>query len=335
MTINQEEFFQNLDPDNITPEQAAQMIEFGIEGDTGKLPEQESEAPAAPAESESNVSDQKASENDTSTSANADISSTAEGEGANPALMARDGVHTIPYEKLVEAREGEQHWRAEAEAAKAELERLQAQASNNADDDLSTHEQNAAIAQDAIDDGADPDLFGDFSEEDLAKGVMKLVDMKLAEMQQMQTQQKSQAAASNAHLQAIYSAHPDADSIAESKELADWIDAQPSHVKLGIQTVMEKGNAQEVIGVFDSFKQATGTTRPAAAPASDDVRAKAKQAADAATSEPPVSLSDIPGGKAGGQTLVEQAANMEAADLVERMQTMTPDQINDLLNRML
>ncbi|MDA0423763.1 hypothetical protein, partial [Stutzerimonas frequens] len=282
MTINQDEFFQNLDADNITPEQAAQMIEFGLEGDTG-TPETESETPAAPTDAGDDVSDQGAGESEVNNEADsdegagdeADADSKAESEGADPVLMAKDGVHTIPYEKLVEAREGEQHWKAEAEAAKAELERLQAQANNSADDDLSTHEQNAAIAQDAIDEGVDPDLFGDFSEEDLAKGVMKLVDMKLAEIQQQQARQQSQATASNAHYQAIYDAHPDADSVVESKELAEWIDSQPSHIKLGIQTVMEKGSAQDVIGVFDSFKQATGKTQDAA----DSVREKAKQAA--------------------------------------------------------
>lgn len=332
MTINKDEFFQNLDAENITPEQAAQMIEFGLEGDTdvpASTPETESDAPDALADADGNPSEQvQEHQADKDTQPNEGAATDAE-----PVLMAKDGRHTIPYQQLVDAREGEQRWKAEAEAAKATLEQLQAKASADAGEDLSTHEQNAAIAQEAVDSGIDPDLFGDFSEEDLAKGVMKLVEQKLAEIQLQQTQQQTQESATDAHFKMIYDAHPDADSIIESQELAQWIDSQPSHTKLGIQTVLQRGNAQDVIGVFNDFKKSTGETQPE--PSQDDVKAKARQVASSVTSEPPVSLSAIPGAKPEGTSLAEQMANMEGIDLVQRMADMTPDQINDLLNRTL
>lgn len=339
--MNRDEFFQNLDPENITPEQAAQMLE--LEGDTGTVPEMGSAAPDVPAVAESGDAGGQGNPdgsagNDPKTGSNEGGGTDAggdadEGNAETPVVLAKDGVHTIPYDKLVEAREAEKHWKAEAEAAKAELERLQAQAQQDSGDDeqLTTHEKNEAIAQDAIENGIDPDLFGDWSEEDLAKGVMKLVEMKLQEERQRMTQQQSQEQANRAHYQAIYDAHPDADSIIESKELAEWIEAQPSHVKIGVQNVLNSGSAQQVIEVFDAFKAATGKTQAG----SDDVKAKARQAASSVAGQPPVSLSDIPGGKASGASLDEQMANMEGVDLLDRMQDMTPEQIETVLNRLI
>lgn len=346
--MNRDEFFQNLDPENITPEQAAQMLE--LEGDTGNAPETGSDAPSAPAVAEGGDSGaqdnagQGSNEGGDGNANNPDASGgtggdkdaggdAGNGDAETPVLLAKDGVHTIPYDKLVEAREAEKRWKAEAEAAKAELERLQSQAQEESDsnEELSTHERNEAIAQDAIDNGIDPDLFGDWSEEDLAKGVMKLVELKLQEERQRMTQQQSQEEASRAHYQAIYDAHPDADSIIESKELAEWIESQPSHVKIGVQNVLQSGSAQQVIEVFNDFKAATGKTQAG----SDDVKAKARQAASAVTSEPPASLSDIPGGKAAGASLEEQLANLDGTDLLDRMQDMTPDQIDSVLNRLI
>lgn len=321
MTINQDEFFQNLDAENITPEQAAQMLEFGLEGDTGSVPELESETPEAPTEQVDAV-DQEASE----------IEEAAGQAEPDPVLLAKDGKHTIPYEKLVEAREGERHWKAQAEAAAAELERLREQAQTRADagEAPTATDQNAAIAQEAIDQGIDPDLFGDFSEEDLAKGVMKLIDQRLQQQTQKMTEQQSRDAAAKAHYDTIYNAHPDADSIIESKELAEWIATQPGHVKLGIETVLSTGSAQQVVEVFTAFKQSTGKAQPA-----EDIRAKARQAAESARQEPPVSLSDIPGGRASGATLEEQVAGLDGTDLLERMQDMSPEQIESLLNRLI
>jgi hypothetical protein len=323
MTINQDEFFQNLDAENITPEQAAQMLEFGLEGDTGTMPETVSEAPDAPTE-QADVADQGAGD-----SSEAGQEAQAEPE---PVLLAKDGKHTIPYEKLVEAREGERHWKAQAEAAAAELDKLREQAQTRADagEAPTVTDQNAAIAQEAIDQGIDPDIFGDFSEEDLAKGVLKLIDQRMQQQAQQMTEQQTREAAAKAHYDAIYAVHPDADSIIESKELGEWVATQPAHVKLGIETVLNTGSAQQVVDVFTAFKQATGKAQSA-----DDIRAKARQAAESAKQEPPVSLSDIPGGRASGATLEEQVAGLDGTDLLERMQDMSPDQIESLLNRLI
>lgn len=329
MNTQQDEFFQTLG-DNLTPEQAAQLLEMGQQGDTGTAPETGGEPDASTAgdEGESGQADEQQDQE----------SEGEQPEGEQPVLLAKDGKHTIPYEKLSEAREGEKHWKSQAEAALQDLEALKAEAQERADSGQAPTQvdQNAELAQQAIDEGVDPNLFGDFTEADLAKGVNALIESKLEERLSKMEQQQSATTAAEAHYNAIYEAHPDADSIGESQELQQWIDAQPSHIQLGVQSVLEKGSAQQVIDLFSSFKEATGKTQQAGDQSSqDDVKAAAKEAVNNAEAPAPASLSDIPGGRASGAPLEEQMANMEGKDMLDRMQEMDPDKIDSLLNRMI
>lgn len=342
MNTQQDEFFQSLG-DEMTPEQAAQLLEMSGEGDTGTpQPETGSEAPDASTDTGSAESESGATEDqpkDEPAEATAEQEPGAE-EGDNPTLLAKDGKHTIPYEKLSEAREGERHWREQAEAAAKELEALksQAQERSEAGEAPTATDQNAELAQQAIDEGIDPGLFGDFTEEDLAKGVNALIESKLeARLQERETQQAEKQTAQTAtdqHYGAIYEAHPDADSIGESKELDDWINSQPSHVQLGVQSVLEKGSAQQVIELFNTFKEATGKAEQKP-DTSVDVKAAAKAAIGNAEAPVPNSLSDVPGGRPSAASAEEQMADMEGRDLLDRMQGMDPDKIDSLLNKLI
>lgn len=91
-----------------------------------------------------------------------------------------------------------------------------------------------AAAQAAIASGVDPALFGDFSEEALTKGIATLVDQRVEERISKviaPLKQHQQRSAQDAHFDAIYKAHPDADSVAESAGLKAWTAAQPSYVR--------------------------------------------------------------------------------------------------------
>lgn len=118
MATTQAEYFQeHAASGDLTDAQMAELLSLP-EGDTTTLMVESGKpdpAPvAAPAEPQS-----------TSTS-------TTTQDPANPVVLAKDGVHTIPYEKLVEARDGEKHWKAQAEAAQQQLAALQAQADQRA-----------------------------------------------------------------------------------------------------------------------------------------------------------------------------------------------------------
>ena len=305
----------------MTPEFAAQLLD-AADGDTGLTDSEEMPAPAEQPEKDAQEPDIDSLTPDTAV------------------ILAKDGKHTIGFDKLVEARETAKQAQARADAAEAELARLreEAQARKDAGQQATTADAQAAIAQQAIDEGVDPAIFGDFSEDALAKGIDQLTDIKVSravakalaefEAKQQQAQaQASQLSAQEAHEKAIYEAHPDADSIVESQEWAAWYDKLPSFQKAGVNQVMQSGSTQEVIDVFNAFKGVSTTQ-------AGDARAKADQALAKAKPAIPASLSDFPGGATKGATAEDRArASENGVDLYEAMAEWSPDKIDEFLSR--
>ena len=322
----------------LSPEQAAAALAAG-EGDTSA----ELENGGAP--DATTVTDDAATDGDNKAKPDAaatgeDAGTTTEaGDPANAVVLARDGKHTIPYETLVKHREGEQHWKAQAEAAQQQLAELQAQAQARADAGTApTKTDNmVATAEAAIEAGADVGIFGDFSEEALAKGIATLVAQQVqarvnAALEPLATKQAKDAAA--AHYDAIYSKHPDADSIAQSTEFAAWVNAQPSAVRnayWGLFDAKTGGTAEEIVEVFDAFK-AVSTPNPNT-PAAADPKAAASAAVAAAKATPPASLSSIPGARVEGASELDRAADMSGPDMLEATKNMSPAQIEAWLDR--
>ena len=310
----------------LSPEQAAAALAAG-EGDTSAELENGGTPDAT------TVTDDAAATGDGASA------TTEAGDPANTVVMARDGKHTIPYETLVKHREGEQHWKALAEAAQQQLADLQAQAQARADAGTApTKTDNmVATAEAAIEAGADVGIFGDFSEEALAKGIATLVEQQVqarvsAALEPLTTKQAKDAAA--AHYDAIYSKHPDADSIAQSAEFAAWVNAQPSAVRnayWGLFDPHTGGTAQEIVEVFDAFK-GTGTPNPNTTAAADP-KAAASAAVAAARATPPASLSSIPGARVEGASELDRAADMSGPDMLEATKNMSPAQIEAWLDR--
>ena len=364
-TNQQNEFIQSLNGD-LSPTQAAQLLEMSGQGDTGDTSSELAAQPGAataqaPDAAPSDAGDPGANTGTTaapaaSTPAAAPEATPAAAESEltadNAVILAKDGKHTIRFEKLAEAREGERHWKAQAEAAQTQLAELQAQAQARADTGQTPTQTDAqvAAAQAAIDKGVDPGIFGDFSEEDLAKGIQTLVEAKVAAQvdaivaqKLAPIQQKHATDATESHYAAIYEAHPDADSLAESQELGDWINTHPSFVRDGYNAVLQKGTTHQVIELFSAFKQATGSTQDTGATAAtgqttpvdpEAVKAAAKAAIANAPTRVPASLTDLPGGRPAGLTRDEQMADMNGRELLDAMGdgNMTPEQIDRFLN---
>ena len=309
----------------LSPEQAAAALAAG-EGDTS-------------AELENGGTPDATTVTDEAATGEGAGTTTEAGDPANAVVMARDGKHTIPYETLVKHREGEQHWKALAEAAQQQLADLQAQAQARADAGTApTKTDNmVATAEAAIEAGADVGIFGDFSEEALANGIATLVEQQVqarvsAALEPLATKQAKDAAA--AHYDAIYSKHPDADSIAQSTEFAAWVNAQPSAVRnayWGLFDPHTGGTAQEIVEVFDAFK-AVSTPNPNT-PAAADPKAAASAAVAAARATPPASLSSIPGARVEGASELDRAADMSGPDMLEATKNMSPAQIEAWLDR--
>ena len=121
----------------------------------------------------------------------------AETEVEGAPILSKSGAYTIPYEKLAEAREARkaaQDRIAQLEQQVAELTGAQrqnlaavqadAQDRANAGQAQTATDANLAAATQAIAEGVDLSIFGDFSEEDLAKGVAELNRRSMAQVEQ-------------------------------------------------------------------------------------------------------------------------------------------------------
>ena len=274
-------------------------------------------------------------------------------------IAAKSGSYTIPYEKLAEARGRAKTLEEENASLKAQLADLsasqqanlataqaEAAARANAGQAPTSADQQVSIAQAAIGQGVDPDLFGDFSEEAIAKGVKVLVDAQVAAQVKSQVDSRvnellapmfkqQEESALDGHYKAIYDAHPDTDSLLESKELADWQAAQPAFIQESIAAILKSGTAQQVIEVFSAFKQATGKVTPDTANQQAAVKAKVGEAIKAAADVAPASLSELAGGSVGSSDV--ERANALAGDpakLMEFMASLSPEKANRLMNSM-
>ena len=243
-----------------------------------------------------------------------------------PVILAKDGIHTIPFEKLAEARESERLARQMAAELQAQLDALKSAPAAKVE------------TPEPVDHG---DVFGDFSEEAIAKGVEKLVASKTAELTAdlearlaavlAPLQEKQAESAIDEHFSTINKAHPDVESVVPSQEFNNWIDKQPSVVRGSLKNAIQQGTASEVIEVLDAYKASTGKTT--AHTPKVDVAAAAQAAIAKAQSAPPMSLSEIP---AGANVMHDEAAAiMEMSEGKMLQKFMNSPNAMELMNRLI
>lgn len=334
MTVDANSFIDDsFDDGDWSPQQAAQYLEMSMNGDTSQGESIDTPADTA-ADEQTDTPATEAPADTPNNSSNDDV----EGEKV---VLARDGVHTIPYEKLVEARERDRVSQEALAAANAELEILRKQNQTPATVAPTQQEQDIETAQAAIDAGVNPDYFGDFSEEALAEGINKLIDERVSAQVDARVakalepmQQKEQESAAEAHMRTIYEAHTDADSIVESSEFEAWKVSQPTYIQAALDGVLTQGTAEQVVELLNNFKQSTTSTPAADAgkPSSDDLKAKAREAIKNTAPAIPASLSDIPGGHKGALDIREQMDAMSGIELVEAMADWSPEKREQYLN---
>ena len=341
MTVDANSFIDDSFNDgDWSPEQAAQYLEMSMNGDTSQGESIETPADTA-ADEQTDTPDDKddtpATEAPTDTP---DDSSNDDVEGEK-VVLARDGVHTIPYEKLVEARERDRVSQEQLAAANAELESLRKQLQTPANVAPTQQEQDIETAQAAIDAGVNPDYFGDFSEEALADGINRLIDERVTAQVDARVakalepmQQKEQESAADAHMRTIYDAHQDADSIVESGEFNTWKASQPTYVQAALDGVLQQGTAEQVVELLNNYKQSTNSTPDGAKPTAEQLKAKAREAINNTAPVVPASLSDIPGGHKGATNITEQMESMSAIELADTMMDWSPEKREQYLNNL-
>lgn len=258
-------------------------------------------------------------------------------------IASKSGAYTIPYEKLTEARDKAKAFEEQVHALQQQLTELSARQSENlanaqaqsAAGNLSAKaEANLQTAQDAIDAGVNADIFGDFTDESIAKGIRTLQAQErdamraelLAEIQKelAPIRQEREQAAVDGHYSAIYEKHKDADEIVQSDQFQKWVQEMPAFMKAGVDDVLKNGSAQQIIEVFDSFKSASAPVQKPPEPQNKAVLEVQRRV--------PASLSEIAGEP--HQDTVQKAldaASRDPAALMLSMQDMSPAQIERLL----
>ena len=144
---------------------------------------------------------------------------------------------------------------------------------------------------------------------------------------QLEQRSESQLAAHQTLVEALLATltdSTDADELAQSEQFARWMQTLPSVMRDGVAYAMQDGTTAQVIEVFDAFKQQAGA---AAAPH----KSQAKGAPEVQR-RVPNSLSEMAGEPHRDvvQQTLETAGNPAA--LMEAMESMTPAQIERLMN---
>ncbi len=267
-------------------------------------------------------------------------------------IASKSGAYTIPYEKLEQARTHAKTLEGENEALRAQVAELTAKAQANlaaAEDNAqaradagnaqTTADQNLEAAKVALGQGVDASLFGDFSEEAIAKGIATLMAQTREELRAELRQESAQALkplkeqhakdVEDGHYGAIYGKHPDANEIVQSAEFGAWMKSLPSFSREAVSSVLDPktgGTAAQVVEVFDTFKAQTGKAAPAP-------RAQGDGKAPEVQRRVPNSLSEAAGEQHQDVTQqVMASAGTDPNALMERMQDMTPEQIERVLN---
>lgn len=272
---------------------------------------------------------------------------------AKAVILAKDGVHTIPYSELEQARQAAREATQLAEALRLKLEAATTpaptQPTPNATASPTPESASPPVSPEKL-----TELFGDFSEEAMVAGIDKLVDIKVSaitaaiDQRLAPTAAAAEKAAQAAHYTTIYTAHPDADSIAESAELKAFIEQQPSFVRNQYQSVLATGTAAQVVELMTAYKAASGiapTPSAAPSPASSTPAAPAAAPADPATAArdaiakaklpEPMSLSDIPAGAHAAHDEAGIYAGKSTQALMGSLMGKSHDDIMKLMDRVL
>lgn len=257
----------------------------------------------------------------------------------NSVVLAKDGKHTIPYERLQETREQVQQYKQQVEQLTAQL------AAQQTPGNTQVAQQNAAVAEAVIEaSGNNADvmaMFGDFSEEAIAKGVEALVSQRVsAQVQSMMDaalapfKQQQQLSAEQQHFAYIGSAHPDYESIPESQEFQAWKDAQPSFIRSAYEDVLNKGSAEQVVELLSLYKSQNNVSPKVDTPAPTQAMVeKAKQAVQNAPSKVPHSVTDLPAGSPAALSADERLSNLSGPELLAEMENWNPDQVEAYMSR--
>lgn len=250
-----------------------------------------------------------------------------------PVVLAKDGKHLIQFEEIETARDQARQWKQKAEEAAALAEQLrnagdvQQQAAQDVDlDDLEMQAEEASASGDVDTYRALRKQINAEIERRIVARTIEAVEQREAQERQRAIQATVQAEASKAVAQYPFLDHqgpnPNWEAIAQVQALRDL------YAENG--TPMAQALANAVAKVAPMYAE---PSKPALA--QDDITAKAAAAIAKARSAPPNSMSSIPSASIPHHDEATAMLEMNSMELSQKFASMTPEQIEKALARVL
>jgi len=295
--MNDEAAFASLTTEQVNTLSGGGTVEYGETDEPAKADDEEiSETPAAEVEEEK-----------------------PEEVKPEPVVQARDGVHTIPFSELEDARSRAQYWE---QVAREKQEATTPEPVQSDEQQLSVRELRK-LSMEAMMEG-DIEKAADLQEQ--ADAVVTKIAEANAERLMQPLRQSAQDQAVDAHFSTIKAAIPDFDDLVQANAVQDWIKTQPSFMQGAANQVLQSGTTQEVIELFAAYKAAHPQD---AAPSKENIKAAADKAIANARTRTPVTLNDIP---AAGTTSSDEDPTT-AAGWQQKFAKMAPADIMRELER--
>lgn len=272
-------------------------------------------------------------------------------EEQEPVVLAKDGIHTIPYSRIEELQSKVEQFRLDAEKSKqiaakheSELEELRAaleskneilakmQDAQQSDTQTGTTEAMDALMADLSDDypGA-AKLISSLLKQ--VQDITKEVQVTRAERDEERARKSALTAAEKAQIEfneAAMGFEPKYLETISKDEFWKWFDEQPAYVR-AVQKISDPQASAEVVTAFlKHTASASDSAQPGAAPLDKE---KLKESLAKAKTPAVKSLSDVPGGSNPATDELEAIAEMSAVDMAHRFIGKAAADVERILSR--
>lgn len=296
----------------------------------GQILEGETEAADKPTEE---ISDTPAAEPEQA-QAEAEEGKT-ENADPEPVVLAKDGKHTIPFAELESARENSRHWEQIAKQQADLIEQIKAAkaAPEQVQQDTTTKAAGFDFAAKEAE-YLDASAMGDTEKAVQIRGEIndairrEAIEQVSAQIAQNNAQTKADSLIAEAANQAVQKYPFLNENEAAMRETVEWRDfyiskGMPSH-----EAIIKA--AERVAPSYQPAEKPTANAAPAV-----DVKAKAAEVVAATKPKAPTSLSEVPAGTSAPHDEVAAIREMSGTNLMNKFAGKTPDQILELMSRII
>lgn len=255
----------------------------------------------------------------------------AEPQKADPVVLAKDGVHTIPYAELEAARERARQLEQQLEQERAaKAKPTQAEPEPQAEEPVKPESMADLVRE------RDEAMFAGDTEK------ASELSLKIIEIQEERASAKAYARlksemeadrAQQSQRSAMQDAQERADALVKQYDFLNPNSSKVNQDAIDLVVAQRDRLIAQGVPLAQAIGDAVAKVAPLFAPKTEpaDVATKAAEAVQKAKGRVPTSLSQIPAGATAHHDEGEAIREMTGMSLINRFMNKTPDQINELL----